>query len=305
MTVFELQVDPERNAVIRRALAKRIVHQRELEDEEASTEEDESFLGNSITIARKGTSASPSESGSPTKKEHRPHLLHNHNHGHRRHNDHDRSRTLSGDSTHMNVKSRWKSEYLRVKSSSPCASSVSALSEIIPDIAIPVITPTEAPQVVAITAVDGSLSAVTPTTRAIENDSTPTPNPGSPLSTTSRADEPDLAEKDLLSKLEELRKEKSRLFSLFRAALEKSAATSRPSATPPPPPPPPPLPPPLLSAAVTTPVQAPAAPRSASDSTTPSEKINQASISAPATSVSTEMPSRGVKTEPSRPIGRR
>ena len=54
MTVFELQVDPERNAVIRRALAKRIVHQRELEEEEASTEEDESFLGNSITIARKG-----------------------------------------------------------------------------------------------------------------------------------------------------------------------------------------------------------------------------------------------------------
>lgn len=54
MTVFELQVDPDRNAVIRRALAKRIVLQRELDEEEASTEEDESFLGNSIAIVRKG-----------------------------------------------------------------------------------------------------------------------------------------------------------------------------------------------------------------------------------------------------------
>jgi hypothetical protein len=56
MTVFELQVDPERNAIIRRALAKRIVQQREEEEEEASTEEDESFLGNSIAIVRSGKS---------------------------------------------------------------------------------------------------------------------------------------------------------------------------------------------------------------------------------------------------------
>jgi len=65
MTVFEFQVDPDRNAIIRRALAKRIVRQQEVDDEEASTEEDESFLENSPKIvatgaaARKGTPASP------------------------------------------------------------------------------------------------------------------------------------------------------------------------------------------------------------------------------------------------------
>lgn len=62
MTVFEFQVDPDRNAIIRRVLANRIVRQREVDDEEASTEEDESFLENSPKIvvasgaaARKGT----------------------------------------------------------------------------------------------------------------------------------------------------------------------------------------------------------------------------------------------------------
>ena len=78
MTVFEFQVDPDRNAIIRRALAKRIVRQREVEDEEASTEEDESFLENSLKLAvvsgaaaRKGTIFQPNDfffllAGGPT-----------------------------------------------------------------------------------------------------------------------------------------------------------------------------------------------------------------------------------------------
>ncbi|KAF9555795.1 hypothetical protein BGW38_009221, partial [Lunasporangiospora selenospora] len=53
MTAFEIQVDPERNALLRRALAKRIARQRELDEEEASTEEDESFLGGTVPIAHR------------------------------------------------------------------------------------------------------------------------------------------------------------------------------------------------------------------------------------------------------------
>lgn len=63
MTVFEFQVDPDRNAIIRRALAKRIVRQREVDDEEASTEEDESFLENSPKIVATGAAA---RKGTPT-----------------------------------------------------------------------------------------------------------------------------------------------------------------------------------------------------------------------------------------------
>ncbi|KAG0230516.1 hypothetical protein BGW41_002518 [Actinomortierella wolfii] len=61
MTVFEFNIDPDRNALIRRALAKRILRQREIEEEEASTEEDESFLGRPIARRKQSSSRQGSQ----------------------------------------------------------------------------------------------------------------------------------------------------------------------------------------------------------------------------------------------------
>ncbi|KAG0252995.1 hypothetical protein DFQ27_007728 [Actinomortierella ambigua] len=62
MTVFEFNIEPNHNALIRRALAKKILRQREIEEEEASTEEDESFLGTPIA-RRKQTSGRQGSQG--------------------------------------------------------------------------------------------------------------------------------------------------------------------------------------------------------------------------------------------------
>lgn len=62
LQVFEFQIDPDRNAIIRRALAKRIVRQRELDEEEASTEEDESFLAGDSIAVRRSIASTPGKS---------------------------------------------------------------------------------------------------------------------------------------------------------------------------------------------------------------------------------------------------
>ncbi|KAG0207488.1 hypothetical protein BGX28_001265, partial [Mortierella sp. GBA30] len=254
MTVFEIQVDPERNALIRRALAKRIVRQREVEEEEASTEEDESFLGNSITIARKGSAASVSTtSGSPSKS----HRHHEHHHRHHQ-------RTQVAGVERMNAKSRWKSEYLRTTSSSPSPSGsfMSAISEIMPPEILPEILPaiimnenskiknndivndekdsqgniidnatTATPLVTSDTVMtapaisNGTLSTPEPPPAknqpSIENTVSKPENTDTAPTGTVAENKPDLVEKELLMKLEELRKEKSRLFALFRNALRR------------------------------------------------------------------------------------
>ncbi|KAF9940818.1 hypothetical protein BGZ67_006669 [Mortierella alpina] len=245
MTVFEIQVNPERNALIRRALAKRIVRQREVEEEEASTEEDESFLGSSITIARKGSTASVSTTGSAGNK------------------DHQRIKTDGGG--RMNAKSRWKSEYLRTRSSSPSPSGssfMSAISEIMPPEMLPEILPAallngnnslERPTAAGVRsetdgapmktspleAADGGAAtlsvtlngaplssgdAATPTDQipAEKRISKPEPEDTTLAATPIEETGPDLVEQDLLLKLEDLRKEKSRLFALFRNALQKN-----------------------------------------------------------------------------------
>ncbi|KAF9964048.1 hypothetical protein BGZ70_007005 [Mortierella alpina] len=251
MTVFEIQVNPERNALIRRALAKRIVRQREVEEEEASTEEDESFLGSSITIARKGSAASVSTTGSAGNQKHQ------------------RIKTDGGG--RMNAKSRWKSEYLRTRSSSPSPSGssfMSAISEILPPEMLPEILPvtmhtgnnslgrektddqgtkTEGALPVetsSLEASDDGAATVSVTLNgaplssgdtAVSTDSTSAekmaakaePEDTTPAAIAIEQAGPDPVEQDLLLKLEELRKEKSRLFTLFRNALQKKEENSK------------------------------------------------------------------------------
>ncbi|KAF9280666.1 hypothetical protein BGZ68_007089 [Mortierella alpina] len=250
MTVFEIQVNPERNALIRRALAKRIVRQREVEEEEASTEEDESFLGSSITIARKGSAASVSTTGSAGNKEHQ------------------RIKTDGGGP--MNAKSRWKSEYLRTRSSSPSPSGssfMSAISEILPPEMLPQILPATLlngnssldrqktdsvrsdadgalVKTLPLGASDGGAATVSVTLNgaplssgeaAISTDpiqaekraAKPEPGDTAPAAIAIEETGPDPVERDLLLKLEGLRKEKSRLFALFRNALQKKEESSK------------------------------------------------------------------------------
>ncbi|KAF9176759.1 hypothetical protein BGZ51_009710 [Haplosporangium sp. Z 767] len=246
MTLYELLIDPERNAVIRRALAKRIVRQREAEEEEASTEEDESFLGDSVTAARKGSSASYSAPGSPSMKDQCS----------LNHNSHGRANTGAGlgivgaGEGHFNARSRWKSEYRRMISTSPSGSFISTVSEIMPEI-LPEILPeimlnghgdttkdtkdlapvssSRSPallEVPSITTEEVELPSMTDTGSASKpelKDTKPTMTlkEDEEKEEEDEEKEPDPVEQDILLKLEELRKEKSRLFARFRSALQK------------------------------------------------------------------------------------
>ncbi|KAF9920541.1 hypothetical protein FBU30_009614 [Linnemannia zychae] len=276
MSVFELQIDPERNAIIRRALAKRIVQQREEEEEEASTEEDESFLGNSIAIVRTAlNSPSPSPLLAEPSKNHP-----NHDH-----------RGISGpnsipDSERMNVRSRWKIEYLRTKSSSP-AGSVDTIAETLPELLkknsdlgdtnntpnqdAPAIQPTPEDTISA-TSVSESIvekavieepssttlapppSVETDVSKEAQSKHAPTEN-GTLIEMESEVDS---VERDILLQLEELKKEKSRLFALFRSALQKKEQEPQP----PPVPVPVPVPVPSLEEPISasTPSKAPSLP---------------------------------------------
>ncbi|KAI7822192.1 hypothetical protein BC939DRAFT_454239 [Gamsiella multidivaricata] len=191
----------------------------------------------------------------------------------------------------MNVKSRWKSEYLRVTSSSPPGSIISTISETMPEI-LPEILSEDTTAIlnekahssdgtskykgatigdalaenamtttvsIATVEVSPSISSTAATTAGIDEEQkgelavvqkelTPVPRDTETLAATASApavtaatvvavameeDTPDPVEQDLLSKLEELRKEKSRLFSLFRAVLQKKEKEApRPSPAP-------------------------------------------------------------------------
>ncbi|KAG9068476.1 hypothetical protein KI688_010746 [Linnemannia hyalina] len=177
MTAFELQVDPERNAIIRRALAKRIVQQREEEEEEASTEEDESFLGNSIAIVRSET---------------QPELL-----------------KKGGDTEDNN----------NITSNQDTPATQPTLEDTIS--AAPV-----EPQVEEITMEEPLPTATAATAMDISVETQPEHNPtfsaAEEGAAVEKEPEIDPIEQDILLQLEELKKEKSRLFALFRSTLQKN-----------------------------------------------------------------------------------
>ncbi|KAI1307317.1 hypothetical protein EDD11_004525 [Mortierella claussenii] len=155
----------------------------------------------------------------------------------------------------MNVKSRWKSEYLRVTSSSPSGSFISAISEILPDV-LPEILPgvmmvngdnrgkmeeeegvnaSPVTENVAELMVEPGISAGPSKEAMITDGVAALPTVIAPVVARMQQEGPDLVEQDILLKLEELKKEKSRLFSLFRTALQKKEkeVTPQPLPTPP------------------------------------------------------------------------
>ncbi|KAG0019605.1 hypothetical protein BGZ81_009670 [Podila clonocystis] len=253
LQVFEFQIDPDRNTIIRRALAKRIVRQRELDEEEASTEEDESFLaGDNIAVRRSivSTPVSP------------------------------RKRTPEGQQQgKMNAKSRWKTEYLRTRSSSPSGSSIFATEVVVADgrTSVPESSDTKLNGDTLIAHEESKKDDSTDHTGSEPNlvdmdkdkDREPVPSVSETAPSeetketagvrTAREPSPDLVEEELLAKLENLKKEKSRLFALFRSTLQRreEGSSTAPTPTssaqqpsqpllpplPPPPPPPPPIPP--------------------------------------------------------------
>ncbi|KAI9236065.1 MAG: hypothetical protein BYD32DRAFT_452746, partial [Podila humilis] len=257
LQVFEFQIDPDRNTIIRRALAKRIVRQRELDEEEASTEEDESFLADDSIAVRRSITSTPGGTESP------------------------RKRTPEGQQQgKMNAKSRWKTEYLRTRSSSPSGSSTIATETVVADgstLPASEARPNGDTLIAHEAKKDGSSDHTGSETNLMNMDKSKDkePAPSAPETApsedtkaasndmgTAREPSPDLVEQELLAKLEELKKEKSRLFALFRSTLQmkemkeegsSTASTStspaqQPSqpplpAPPPPPPPPPPIPP--------------------------------------------------------------
>ncbi|KAF9302877.1 hypothetical protein BGZ74_004716 [Mortierella antarctica] len=252
LQVFEFQIDPDRNAIIRRALAKRIVRQRELDEEEASTEEDESFLAGDRIAVRRSIASTPV---SP------------------------RKRTPEGQQQgKMNAKSRWKTEYLRTRSSSPSGSSICAPEVVVVEgsTSVPESSDTKPNGDTLIAheklkkddATDHTGSELNLMGMDKDKDKEPVQSVSETAPSeetketdsgvrTAREPSPDLVEEELLAKLENLKKEKSRLFALFRSTLQKreegssTAPTftssaqqpSQPPLPPPPPPPPPPIPP--------------------------------------------------------------
>ncbi|GJJ69101.1 hypothetical protein EMPS_01447 [Entomortierella parvispora] len=242
MTVFEFQADPDRNAIIRRALAKRIVRQRELDEEEASTEEDESFLENSPKIVSTGAaarkaSASRSATASPSRKSQSHHHHHHHHHHRHKHHDHENSKgvvVVSPGSGLMNAKSRWKTEYLRQTSGSPSdAVSVVEDSEAVPENNLQANGKGDKHGAHSLIGVD-AISVATATTTTETTAPVPTkqksqerePSVVAGVAALEAAGDttpagPDPVELEILEKLDGLRKEKSRLFALFREALQK------------------------------------------------------------------------------------
>ncbi|KAF9349929.1 hypothetical protein BGX34_001494 [Mortierella sp. NVP85] len=153
---------------------------------------------------------------------------------------------------HLHAKSRWKSEYLRVTSSSPSGSFISTISEIMPEI-LPEILPEIMPKMILSDNDTHESSPVFGRVMAKPITSEVPLSPSSPIATPTITTEAtmtdkskdsfvvpagdgdgpgdvikrgpenaiDPVEQDILAKLEELRKEKSRLFSLFRASVNR------------------------------------------------------------------------------------